>query len=77
MMIKPRQPEIKATCSPWREENVIYCEPDYSDLADRVRESLQVDRTPLTTISQETLDAGLDFNVLAKALCEILDQCST
>lgn len=78
MMIKPRQPEIKATCSPWHKENVIYCQPDYSDLADRVLDSLNTDRSALAKISQETLAAGKDFNVLAKAFAGILDKaCST
>ena len=76
MIIKPQQPEIKATCSPWHRENVIYCNSDYSDLAERVLDST-VHTPALERISQETLAAGRDFNVLAKAFAGILDKCST
>jgi len=40
MIVKPRQPSMDVSCNPWQ-DNVVYCEPDFSDIGDAARVALE------------------------------------
>jgi len=74
IIVKPKQPFIDVTCSPWTDQNVVYCETDYSDLGDRVSEAIQLyeaRKDVLLELRRHMTSPGLP--VLAGRAAEILN----
>lgn len=73
MIVKPRQPQMDVIASPWREENVVYCEQDYSDLHVAVATALAgYDQNSLRSIRSELLDMASSLEPLAEMFAERL-----
>lgn len=70
MIVKPYQSEFQVTVNPWQQGNVIYCNRDYSNLADAVDMALeQYDREFLETVKVATMRMATDIDHLAGWFC--------
>ena len=73
MIVKPHQPHIDVMATPWRAENVVYCDQDYSDLKMSVANALdKYDQQALRGIRRELLDLASSLRPLAEMFAERL-----